>query len=76
MSIFLHFKVCSNESSENYSDKNKEFLLENLQSMDILNLSEIASLFDTNVTVKVVNFGSRKKSRFSKSLHFKKMNMF
>lgn len=60
MSIFLHFKVCSIESSENFFEKNKEFLLENLQPMNILNESEIASLFDTNVTVKMGNLKSRK----------------
>lgn len=64
MSIFLHFKVCSIERSENFFEKNREFLLENLQPMNILKESEIASLFDTNVTVKMGHFKSRKERAY------------
>lgn len=53
-------KVCSNESCENFFVKNKELLLENLQPMNILNECEIASLFDTDVSIKIGNFESRK----------------
>lgn len=53
-------KVCSFESSENFFEKNKEFLLENLQPMNILEESEISSLFDSNVTTKMANLEKRK----------------
>lgn len=56
----MHFKVSSIGSSENYLEKNKEFLLEEIEPMDILEKSELASVFDTNVKVKMSNFKSRK----------------
>lgn len=59
MSILLHFEVRSIESSENFFEKNKKWLMEEVEPIDILK-SEIASLFDTNVTVKMENFESRK----------------
>lgn len=59
MSILLHFKVRSIASSEHFFEKNKKCLLEEIEPMDILK-SEIASLFDTNVTIKMENYESRK----------------
>lgn len=56
----MHFKVSSIGSNENYLEKNKEFLLEEIEPMDILEKSELASVFDTNVKVKMSNFESRK----------------
>lgn len=56
----MHFKVSSIGSSENYLEKNKEFLLEEIEPMDILEKSELASVFDTNVKVKMSNFESGK----------------
>lgn len=53
-------RVSSIGSSENYLEKNKEFLLEEIEPMDILEKSELASVFDTNVKVKMSNFKSRK----------------
>lgn len=53
-------RVSSIGSSENYLEKNKEFLLEEIEPMDILEKSELASVFDTNVKVKMSNFESRK----------------
>lgn len=52
-------KVRSIESSEHFFEKNKKCLLEEIEPMDILK-SEIASLFDTNVTIKMENYESRK----------------
>lgn len=52
-------KLRSIESSENFFEKNKKWLMEEVEPIDILK-SEIASLFDTNVTVKMENFESRK----------------
>lgn len=59
MSILLHFEVRSIESSENFFEKNKKWLMEEVEPIDILK-SEITSLFDTNVTLKMENFESRK----------------
>lgn len=53
-------RVSSIGSSENYLEKNKEILLEEIEPMDILEKSELASVFDTNVKVKMSNFESRK----------------
>lgn len=53
-------RVSSIGSSENYLEKNKEFLLEEIEPMDILEKSELASVFDTIVKVKMSNFESRK----------------
>lgn len=56
----MYFKVSSFGSSENYFEKNKEFLLEEIEFMDILEKSELVLVFDINVKVKMLNFKSWK----------------
>lgn len=56
----MYFKVSSIGSSENYFEKNKEILLEEIEFMDILEKSELVLVFDINVKVKMLNFESWK----------------